>query len=217
MGLLPPRARFLTTVAAPAQLPPPGPPEVAFVGRSNAGKSSAINRILGRRRLAFSSNTPGRTQALNFFALDDPEGRPIAYLVDTPGYGYAVAPAEVRAQWGGLAGRYLAARETLVGVVLIVDIRRLIGPRDVELLGWIPVDSALLVLLAKSDKLPRAQRLRAVASAREQLAGLDRLAHCELLPFSAESGENAEQAADAIARWIGASAADESTIRSERA
>ena len=102
-------ARFHTTVAKTAQLPRTGLPELAFAGRSNSGKSSAINAICQRRRLAFSSRTPGRTQALNFFAIG-PQEAPAAFLVDTPGYGYAVAPQEVRGAWDALAGAYLGGQ-----------------------------------------------------------------------------------------------------------
>ncbi len=101
--------RFHTTVAQQQQLPRGGPAEVAFIGRSNAGKSSAINAICQRRRLAFSSRTPGRTQALNFFALGK-EPDTVGFLVDTPGYGYAAAPGAIRHGWDALAGRYLRSR-----------------------------------------------------------------------------------------------------------
>ena len=101
-----------------AELPPPGPPEVAFAGRSNVGKSSAINAILGRKRLAFTSKTPGRTQTINFYDLAG-----VARLVDLPGYGFARVPQAVRAQWQALVGAYLDSRATLAGVVVVMDAR----------------------------------------------------------------------------------------------
>src|SRR5690606_32796828 len=155
-------AQFFTTVAQLQQLPATGLPEVAFVGRSNAGKSSAINKLCNRNRLAFASRPPGRTQALNYFSLGPPGGDFVAYLVDTPGYGYAAAPGEVRKQWNTLAGRYLGERAQLRGVVLMVDIRRLVGERDVDLLRWIAPDAPILVLLTKADKLARTHQRRAM-------------------------------------------------------
>ena len=113
-----PQAQFLASVGRAAELPPPGPPEVAFAGRSNVGKSSAINAILGRKRLAFTSKTPGRTQTINFYDLAG-----AARLVDLPGYGFARVPQAVRAQWQALVGAYLDSRATLAGVVVVMDAR----------------------------------------------------------------------------------------------
>ena len=120
---------FLTSAARSGDLPAIGAGEVAIAGRSNAGKSSAINTLCQRRRLAFASKTPGRTQALNFFALGPDGSAPRAFLVDAPGYGYAATPHEVRAGWDRLAGRYLQARDSLAGVVL-VHVPQVLGPRD---------------------------------------------------------------------------------------
>src|SRR5688572_32325871 len=107
-------AAFLASSGSTADMPPAGPPEIAFAGRSNVGKSSAINALLGRKRLAFTSKTPGRTQTINFYALAD-----AARLVDLPGYGYARAPQALREQWKELAGAYLT-RQTVAGVVVIM-------------------------------------------------------------------------------------------------
>ena len=109
-------AEFLLTVANDEQLPPPGPPEIAFAGRSNAGKSSAINALANRSRLAFTSKTPGRTQQINFFRL-----RNGALLADLPGYGYAAVPQELKRHWQEFLARYLATRQSLVGLALVVD------------------------------------------------------------------------------------------------
>ena len=125
------QAVFLTTVAHLRDLPQDAIREVAFAGRSNSGKSSAINTLAGQTRLAYVSKTPGRTQHLNYFALA--EGR---YFVDLPGYGYAKAPGEIRAQWEGLIGPYLSKREKLVGLVVIMDIRRPLTDLDWRLIDW---------------------------------------------------------------------------------
>ena len=108
-------ATFLRAAARVADLPPPGPPEIAFAGRSNVGKSSAINALVGRRALARTSKTPGRTQTINFYALGE-----TARLVDLPGYGYARVPQSMRAQWRELVGAYLHSATTLVGIVVVL-------------------------------------------------------------------------------------------------
>src|ERR671921_146047 len=123
------QAQFLASSAGPGDLPPPGPPELAFAGRSNVGKSSAINALLGRKRLAFTSKTPGRTQTINFYTLG-PEDEARARLVDLPGYGYARVPQAMRAQWQELVGGYLASARNLVGVVVIMDARHPLTPLD---------------------------------------------------------------------------------------
>jgi GTP-binding protein len=195
-------AQFFTTVAQLNQLPATGQPEVAFVGRSNAGKSSAINRLCNRHRLAFASRTPGRTQALNYFTVADPKRGLGAYLVDTPGYGYAVAPGDVRQQWNALAGRYLRERAQLCGVVLMVDIRRLVGERDVDLLRWIAPDAPILVLLTKADKLGRMHQRRALDEARDQIAAIRLPNPVSLLLFSSQDGLGLDAARNQIEAWL---------------
>jgi GTP-binding protein len=135
-------------------LPPPGAPEIAFAGRSNVGKSSAINALVGRRRLAFTAKTPGRTQTINFYELDTR-----ARLVDLPGYGYARVPQSVRAQWQSLVGAYLHSRSALAGVVIIMDARHPFTPLDEQLLGWLGAVRKL-ILLSKADKLSRPEQAR---------------------------------------------------------
>src|SRR5258706_8764935 len=117
--LAPQKAAYALSGPDPRELPAPGAPEIAFAGRSNAGKSSAINTLAGRRRLAFVSKTPGRTQLINFFSL----GRE-AFLVDLPGYGYAGVPGAVREHWKHLVGTYVTSRESLAGVGVVMDVRR---------------------------------------------------------------------------------------------
>jgi GTP-binding protein len=145
-------AQFLAAAGRPADLPPPGPPEVAFAGRSNVGKSSAINALLGRKALARTSKTPGRTQTINFYDLGG-----VARLVDLPGYGFARAPQALRRQWKELVDAYLQSRATLTGIVVIMDARHPFTPLDEQLLGWLGGVRAL-VLLSKADKLPRAEQ-----------------------------------------------------------
>ncbi|OHC69159.1 MAG: YihA family ribosome biogenesis GTP-binding protein, partial [Rhodocyclales bacterium GWA2_65_20] len=144
-------AEFETSVASPAQLPFSAAPEVAFAGRSNAGKSSAINTLVDHTRLAFVSKTPGRTQLINLFRL-----RNGAALVDLPGYGYADVPESVRRQWRGLLEIYLTQRENLVGLVLIMDARRPFTDLDCQLIKWFATTGKPIhCLLTKADKLTR--------------------------------------------------------------
>ncbi len=124
------QAEYVLTAANDAQLPPPGPPEIAFAGRSNAGKSSAINALAHRTRLAFASKTPGRTQQINFFRL-----RSGALLADLPGYGYAAVPLKLKRHWQQFLARYLATRQSLVGLVLVVDARHGLADMDHTLLA----------------------------------------------------------------------------------
>lgn len=160
-----PDARFLTSANAPAQFLPDEGREVAVAGRSNAGKSSAINVIVNRRQFARTSKTPGRTQLINFFALTD-EFR----LVDLPGYGFARVAASMRAHWGELIQQYFEKRDCLQGLLLVADIRRGITDFDRQLLRLCAsVDVPVHVLLTKSDKLKRGQAATALLTARREL------------------------------------------------
>ena len=150
----------------PRELPPPGVPEIAFAGRSNAGKSSAINALAGRRRLAFVSKTPGRTQLINFFSLG---GR--AYLVDLPGYGYAGVPLTTREHWKHLVGTYVSARESLAAVVVVMDVRHPLTSLDRTVLDWLrEAGRPVHVLLTKADKLSRQGAQATLARVRRELA-----------------------------------------------
>ncbi|MEX2240219.1 MAG: ribosome biogenesis GTP-binding protein YihA/YsxC [Burkholderiales bacterium] len=190
------RVEFLVSAGITGGLPPQDAPELAFAGRSNVGKSSAINALTRRRRLAFFSKTPGRTQTINFFDLGG-RGR----LVDLPGYGYARVPQAVRAQWDQLVGGYLEARDSLAGVVLLMDARRPFTPHDDHLLEWLrPAGRHLLVLLAKCDKLSRNERDAALRSARTRLATTDPGA--QALLFSSHSGEGVEAARALLDEWL---------------
>jgi GTP-binding protein len=183
------QARFLASSAAPADMPPPGPPEIAFAGRSNVGKSSAINALAGRKRLAFTSKTPGRTQTINFFALGAG-----ARLVDLPGYGYAKVPHAMRAQWRSLVGAYLASRDTLAGVVLVMDARHPLTPLDVQLIEFLG-HVRLLALLSKADKLTKVEQARTLASVRASLQAEVRL-------FSSFTRQGVDECRDLLERWM---------------
>jgi GTP-binding protein len=166
-----PRASFVTSAAAPKDFPPPTLPEVAVVGRSNVGKSSLINALVGQDGLARTSRTPGRTRLLNWFQID---AKPTFHLVDLPGYGYAAVDVKTKDSWKPLIEEYLAKRETLAGVLLLVDIRR--GPEDEELdfVPWLAEqETPVIVALTKADKLAKNKRMVEVLKARKTL-GLTR-------------------------------------------
>jgi GTP-binding protein len=151
---------FAAGAAAPGRLPPARLPEIAFAGRSNVGKSSLLNRLVGRRGLARVSKTPGRTQQINFFALDDR-----LVFVDLPGYGFARVPLAVKAAWQSLVEAYLVGRRTLRGVVLLVDARRGIEADDQQLLDFLAAHGvASLLVVTKIDKLGRGARTRALSA-----------------------------------------------------
>lgn len=183
------QAEFRASAARPGDLLPEGPPEIAFAGRSNVGKSSAINALAGRRSLARASKTPGRTQTINFYELGG-EGR----LVDLPGYGYARVSRDLRAQWAALVGAYLRSRTTLAGIVVVMDARHPHTPLDAQLLDWLP-DVRTAVLLSKADKLSRA----------EQQATLKKMAAAvkdEVRLFSSVTRQGVEESRDLLEQWL---------------
>lgn len=159
-------ARYLHTAHLRSQLPPEGAPEIAFAGRSNAGKSSAINALAGRRRLAFFSKTPGRTQEINFFAL-----RNGGLLTDLPGYGYAKVPLELRAHWEEFLGEYLQTRGSLIGLALVMDARHPLTELDQRMINWfVPTGRPIHILLTKADKLTRSAATATLARVGKALA-----------------------------------------------
>ena len=180
------------SVHDPRELPRPGAPEIAFAGRSNAGKSSAINTLAGRRRLAFVSKTPGRTQLINFFTLGSE-----AFLVDLPGYGYAGVPGEVREHWRHLVGTYISERDSLAAVVVVMDARHPLTELDLTLLAWLKdAGRRAHVLLTKSDKLSKQAAQTTLARVRRDLAAVFPEASVQL--FSSLKREGIEEAASVL-------------------
>jgi GTP-binding protein len=188
--------RFLRSAAHFTDLPAQAMYEVAFAGRSNAGKSSAINAICQRRRLAFVSKEPGRTQLLNLFALDDTR-----YLVDLPGYGYARVPQQIKAGWDTLVGGYLAERSVLSAVFLMVDIRRGLGALDEQLLAWLrPRRIPVRVLLTKADKLSRGAASQVARLTEGRLRELEQPGSA--LAFSSVDQRGVAQARAQLCVWL---------------
>ena len=184
------QALFLRAAGRIAELPPPGPPEVAFAGRSNVGKSSAINALTGRRALARTSKTPGRTQTINFYALGDQ-----ARLADLPGYGYARVPQALRAHWRELVGAYLQSASRLTGVVVVMDARHPFTPLDEQLIDWLG-DVAFFVLLTKADKLSRSAQATLLADSAR------RLGRNRATLFSSITRQGVDECRDRVAQWL---------------
>lgn len=194
MGLFD-RAEYVASAHDLVQLPADVGIEIAFMGRSNAGKSSAINTLAHHKRLAFVSKTPGRTQLINFFALG--EGRT---LVDLPGYGYAKVPPSVKAHWQALLEAYVTTRVALQGLVVIMDARHPMRPLDLALLDWIrPTGKPVHVLLTKADKLTRGEQMQTLAAVRHGLAHYNASAQL----FSSLKRTGVEEAEAALARLFG--------------
>jgi GTP-binding protein len=192
-----PPATFIKSAARPADFPADTGREVAFVGRSNSGKSTALNLLAGVRKLARVSKTPGRTQLVNFFAFG-----PSHRLVDLPGYGFARVAPDVEARWRGLLEAYLLERRSLAGLVLTVDIRRGLTPLDRQLLSWLaPRRLPLIVLLTKADKLGRGAALQK----QREVAG-ELHADAQLVRFSAPRREGVVEARSALDAWLSAGA-----------
>jgi GTP-binding protein len=193
-------AEFLTTAAEWRQLPRGDAPEVAFAGRSNSGKSSAINALAQRKRLAYVSRTPGRTQHINFFRT--PSGGLIA---DLPGYGYAAVTGAMQRHWRVFLVRYLAERAALVGLVLVMDARHPLTALDRQMLGWfLPTGRPIHGLLTKADKLSPAEQRRVLADTKREVARAYRAdaARIGLQLFSAVEHAGIEQAENAIGAWL---------------
>lgn len=188
-----PNAKFITSANKVAQFVPDTGSEVAFAGRSNSGKSSAINVIVNRRQFARTSKTPGRTQLVNFFAL-----REQARLVDLPGYGFARVADAVREHWGRLLTAYIEDRRSLHGLFLIVDIRRGLSDYDRRLLQLRePSNLPVHVLLTKADKLKRGQAANTLLSVSKELAE-----RATVQLFSALNRQGVEQARDALEQFL---------------
>ncbi len=194
-------AEFLTTAAEWRQLPTGGAPEIAFAGRSNAGKSSAINALADRTRLAFTSKTPGRTQHINLFRL-----RSGALLADLPGYGYAKVPEAMRRHWQHFIAKYLSERAALIGLFLIMDARHPLTDLDWRMCGWfLPTGRPVHILLTKCDKLGTEAQRRTIEVVRKALtvAYGEHGARIGVQLFSATRQVGIAEAEAALASWLG--------------
>ena len=151
-------AEFVTSATKPSQYPPGDLPEIAFAGRSNVGKSSLINTLVNRKHLVKTSSTPGRTQLINFFNINDTVG-----FVDLPGYGYAKVPESIRKKWGPMIEAYLSKRDSLMAVVVIIDIRRTPGTEEHDLIHWLDYyHISRILVITKADKLSKNKQIKQV-------------------------------------------------------
>ena len=204
IGAVPPnpfaQARFLMSCASLDQCPRDAVPELAFAGRSNSGKSSALNALCGQKSLARVSKTPGRTQLINLFELPDGGGR----LVDLPGYGYAEVPERTRKDWARMVGRFVEQRPNLQGLVLIMDCRHPLTDHDRQMLAWIAVARrACHVLLTKTDKLKHGAASKTLLEVRREITtkiGVN--AGVQL--FSSLSHRGVDEAREALSKLLGA-------------
>lgn len=191
-------AYFDLSAAKLSQLPSDDGREVAFAGRSNAGKSSAINRITCQKSLARTSKTPGRTQLINFFNLDEQHR-----LVDLPGYGYAKVSEEVKRRWQQTMEQYLANRQCLQGLILLMDVRHPMKEVDQQLLSWCwQVSMPVHVLLTKSDKIKRGPAQNTLLKIRRDLEGSDPQGQTTIQLFSALNGTGLDEVYDVLDRWL---------------
>lgn len=191
-------ATYLKSALENKDLPPDAGVEVAFIGRSNAGKSSALNALTGIKSLARTSNTPGRTQMLNFFPLDDDRR-----LVDLPGYGYAKVPASVKQRWEKHVNSYLADRRCLVGLVVIADVRHPLKPMDEQVISWaVTRELPVHVLLTKRDKLNNHQAAKSLQDTRKHLKTLLGDSNFSLQLFSAVDRSGLDDLKSVLDRWF---------------
>jgi GTP-binding protein len=184
------KSEFITSSASADRFPPDRLPEIAFLGRSNVGKSSLINALTGQKKLAFTSSTPGRTQTINFYRIDDS-----FHFVDLPGYGYARAPLEQVQSWKNLIEQYLRKRESLKLSCLILDARRGWMEKDLDLKRWLEHHGRpYLVIATKTDKLNQSELERGLRALRQEGA--------EPLPFSALTGRGVREIWLAISKTL---------------
>lgn len=190
-------AAFSISAEKLSDLPAPAGAEIVFAGRSNAGKSSAINALAGQTRLAFVSKTPGRTQLINFFGLSNG-----AFLVDLPGYGYAEVPERVRRHWRHTLAQYLSGRTSICGLVLIMDARRPLTDLDRQMLEWFgPTGKPIHILLTKADKLTRNEAAKILRATRAELAPWADQVGVQL--FSSLKKTGLDEAEKRIGAWLG--------------
>ncbi len=198
---------FLTTVAALADLPKTSTIEIAFAGRSNAGKSSAINALTNQKQLAFMSKMPGRTQHLNFFdILRHKES--VGYLVDLPGYGYAKTTKKVSKNWEGFLGEYLITRQQLCGLVLIMDCRHPFTELDCIMIKWFAqTNKPIYILLNKCDKLSKMQQMQTLQRCSTHLKNLNLLdiqtKNISMQLFSSSKKKGIPELSKYLQTWLG--------------
>lgn len=191
------QARFLISAAKPVQAPEDKGREIAFAGRSNAGKSSAINTLCGQKSLARTSKTPGRTQLLNFFSLDED-----SRLVDLPGYGYAKVAEGIKNQWQQALAEYLQERQSLAGIILLMDVRHPLREFDQKMLEWSEYNKIPThILLTKADKLKRGAANSSLLGVKKAVASMDGEISVQL--FSALKRQGLDQAYAVMDRWLG--------------
>lgn len=194
-------AKFFTTVNHLKDLPDT-PAEIAFVGRSNAGKSSAINTLCNHVRLAYVSKTPGRTQHINFFELANG-----GFMVDLPGYGYAQVPEAIRAHWVNLLGDYLQQRQALIGLVLIMDARHPLKPLDVQMLDFFHITGRPVhILLSKADKLSKNDQIKTLSAVKKALKPFADRQQISVQLFSSLKKQGIEEVNNVVAAWFAAAA-----------
>ncbi len=212
MSFLLHQSRFYTTVNHLRDLPATPQPEIAFAGRSNAGKSTAINILCNQKRLAFASKTPGRTQHINYFSIG-PAAEPVAHIVDLPGYGYAEVPGLAKLHWQALLSSYLQSRAQLRGMILMMDSRRPLSDLDRTMIEWYaPTGKPIHTLLTKSDKLTRQESINALREAKKgfaeyRAAGFRGELTVQL--FSALKRTGLDEAQELIESWLIPTAVDE--------
>ena len=200
------QAQFLTSAPRVENAPPDVGAEVAFAGRSNAGKSSALNTLANHNRLAYVSKQPGRTQLINFFSLGNDR-----FLVDLPGYGYAKVPVAMREHWQMTLSKYLSQRSTLHGLVLVMDCRHPLTPLDRQMLDWFsPSGRPIHVLLTKSDKLSRNAANQTLQAVKKELQST--WGNCTIQLFSSLKKQGVEEAEKVIGAWLNPSATNENEI-----
>jgi GTP-binding protein len=200
------QAKFFVTVNHLADLPRDPLPEIAFAGRSNAGKSTAINVLCSQKRLAFASKTPGRTQHINFFCIPEKE-EILGHLVDLPGYGYARVDQKVQKHWETLLSKYLQERSQLRGMVLIVDSRRGITDLDRNMLEWFcPTGKPVHLLVTKCDKLNLSEKSLILKTVRDELKSMNtansRYGELTAQLFSSTKRIGLEQADELVCKWL---------------
>lgn len=189
-------AEFYISAHDLKDLPPPSGLEVAFAGRSNAGKSSALNTLANHNRLAFVSKQPGRTQLINFFTLGNDR-----HLVDLPGYGYAKVPEHMRKHWQNVLSSYLMERSSLCGLVLVMDCRHPLTPLDRQMLDWFSYNAKPVhVLLTKSDKLSRNEANQTLMRVRKEIQ--QTWGECTIQLFSSLKKQGVEEAEKVIGAWL---------------